>query len=249
VDAQLTFVKDAKGKVTELVLHQNGDRTAKKISDDVPTVKGPDLSKIPARDPKADARMVDLTGKYNALLSEQWHPDAQGIPPGVNHLGSLPRGIQKLGGVDFDVRGLIQLTGTLADAAGASFPESQAGIKVGRKCKRLHFLQASGWSGAEGKVVGKYVLHYAGGETATLNIVYGTDTLDWWKSSAEAKAPQSATVAWAGSNPATEGLGASLWLFKRAYDNPKPDLKIETLDFVSTQAEAAPFLVAVTVED
>ena len=31
VDAQLTFVKDAKGKVTELVLHQNGDKTAKKV--------------------------------------------------------------------------------------------------------------------------------------------------------------------------------------------------------------------------
>jgi hypothetical protein len=104
-------------------------------------------------------------------------------------------------------------------------------------------------SAEDGKVIGKYVLHYAGGETVTLDIVYGTDTLDWWKSSAEAKAPRSATVAWAGSNPATEALGSSLWLFKRVYDNPKPDLKIETVDFVSAQAAAAPFLVAVTVED
>jgi hypothetical protein len=31
VDAQVTFVKDDKGMVTHLILHQNGDRTAKKI--------------------------------------------------------------------------------------------------------------------------------------------------------------------------------------------------------------------------
>jgi hypothetical protein len=249
VDAQLTFVKDAKGKVTELVLHQNGDRTAKRISDDVPPVRGPDLSKIPARDPKADARLVDLTGKYNALLTEQWHPDVQGVPTGANHLASLPRGIQKLGGTDFDVRGVVQLTGSQAEAAGAGFPEARTGIKVGRKCKRLYCLQAAGWQSEAGTVVGRYVLHYAGGEQAVLNIVYGTDTLDWWKSAAEAKPPQSASVAWAGSNPATEALGSTLWLFKRAYDNPKPELTVETVDFISTQTEAAPFLLALTVED
>jgi hypothetical protein len=144
---------------------------------------------------------------------------------------------------------VIQLTGTQADAAGASFPESQTGIKLGRKCKRLHFLQAAGWQAEEGKVIGKYVLHYAGGETASLNIVYGTDTLDWWKGAAETKSPQAATVVWTGSSPAADAVGFSLRLFKRTYDNPKPDLAIETLDFVSTKAESAPFLVALTVED
>jgi len=183
------------------------------------------------------------------LLTEQWHPDAQGIPAGANHLGSLARGIQKLAGTDFDVRGVIQLTGTQAEAAGAAFPAAQTGIKLGRKCKRLHFLQAAGWQSEDGKVIGRYVLHYAGGEKASLDVVYGADTLDWWKGAAETKTPQSATVAWTGTNPATEALGTSLRLFKRAYDNPKPDLTIETLDFVSTQAESAPFLVALTVED
>ena len=249
VDAQLTFLKDAKGKVTELVLHQNGDHTAKKISAEVPPVRGPDLSKIPPRDPKADARLVDLTGKYNALLTEQWHPDVPGLPAGANHLGSLPRGIQKLGGIEFDVRGVIQLTGTLAESAGAAFPEAQTGIKLGRKCQRLHFLQATGWQAEDGKVIGRYVLHYAGGETASLNVVYGADALDWWNAGAEAKPPKSATVAWTGSNPAADAVGGSLRLFKRTYDNPKPGLTVETLDFISTKAESAPFLVALTVED
>ena len=161
----------------------------------------------------------------------------------------MPRGIQKLGGTDFDVRGVIQLTGTQAEAVGAAFPKEQTGIKVGRKCKRLHFLQAAGWQAEDGKVIGRYLLHYAGGETASLNIVYGADALDWWKGAAEAKPPQSPTVVWTGSNPAAEAVGGSVRLFKRTYDNPKPDLTIETLDFISTQAESAPFLVALTVED
>ena len=113
----------------------------------------------------------------------------------------------------------------------------------------MHFLQAAGWQAEDGKVIGRYVLHYAGGEKASLDVVYGADTLDWWKGTAEAKPPQSGTVVWTGSNPATEAVWSSLRLFKRTCDNPKPDLMIETLDFVSTQAESAPFLVALTVED
>jgi hypothetical protein len=31
VDAQVTFVKDDKGVVTHLILHQGGDHTAKKV--------------------------------------------------------------------------------------------------------------------------------------------------------------------------------------------------------------------------
>ena len=249
VDAQLTFVKGTDGKVSKLILHQNGDKTARKTSDVVPPLKTPNLSKIPARDPKADARLVDLTGKYNAVLAEQWHPDANGLPSGGNHLVTLPHGVQNLGGTDFDVRGVIQLTGTQAEFAGGAFPESQPGIKIGQKCKQLKMLHATGWSTEDGTTVGRYVLHYAGGGQGTLNIVYGVDTRDWWYSSNEPKEAKSATIVWSGSNPATEAAGSTLRLFKRTYDNPKPDLMIESIDFVSTQSESAPFLIAVTLEN
>src|SRR5262249_35188349 len=154
----------------------------------------------------------------------QWHPDVNGLPSGVNHLNSLPRGLQKLGGVEFDVRGVIQLAGTQAEFAGAAFPESQPGIKVARKCKRLHMLQATGWRTEDGTTIGRYVVHYVGGEKATLTMIYGVDARDWWESSGEAKDAKSATVAWSGSNPASDSVGSSLRLFKRTYDNPKPDL-------------------------
>ena len=249
VDAQITFEKDPSGKVTGLVLHQNGDKPARKISDTAPSVKRPDVAKIPSRDPKAGPRLVDLTGKYYSPLTEQWHPNASGLPENENHLGSLPRGIQTFNGVEFDVRGVIQVNGTAAEFAGAAFPDSANGIKIGKKCKRLHFLHATGWSSDDGTAIGKYVLHYAGGQTATLDIIYGVDLRDWWVGSDGNKQIKSATVAWTGSSPAADAVGSSIRLFKRTYDNPKPELEIQTLDFVSTKAESAPFLVAITAEE
>ena len=80
-------------------------------------------------------------------------------------------------------------------------------------------------------------------------MVYGLDARDWWDTSAEPKSATSATVAWTGSNPATEAVGASLRLFQRTYDNPKPNLVIESLDFISTEEDSAPFLVALTIEE
>ena len=57
VDAQITFVKDGKGKVTELILHQGGqDIPAKKISDKIP-----DERKAIEIDPKILDRYI---GKY-----------------------------------------------------------------------------------------------------------------------------------------------------------------------------------------
>ncbi len=249
VDAQITFVRDEKGKVTQLVLHQNGNKPARKTSDEATPIKGPDLSKIPPRDPKAPPELLDLTGNYYSALTEQWHPDANGLPPGGNHLGSMPRGRQKFADVEFDVRGVIQVTGTQAEFAGAAFPEAQSGIKVGRRCKRLHFLQGAGWRSEDGTTIGKYVLHYADGQTATLNVVYGIDVRDWWANDAEPRDAKAATVAWSGSNPAAEASGTSIRLFKRTYENPKPDLTIETLDVLSAQADSAPFLIAVTLEN
>ncbi len=248
VDAQLTFVKNAEGKVTHLVLHQNGDRDAKRISGDVPPLVKPDLTKVPKRDPKAGPRLIDLSGKYNGLLTERWHPETGNEALAENHLGALPRGVQALGGVEFDVRGVIQLDGLQAQFAGADFPREVKGIRVGQKCRRLHFLHGTGWRGEDGATIGRYVLHYAGGQTADLPILYGVDVRDWWVSSSEPKDAKSAAIVWTGSNPAADAMGTSLRLFKRTYDNPKPDLEIESLDFVSALSDSAPFLIAATVE-
>ena len=37
-------------------------------------------------------------------------------------------------------------------------------------------------------------------------------------------------------------------MFVRTYDNPRPEMEVVSVDFVSKLAPAAPFLVAMTVE-
>jgi hypothetical protein len=245
----LTFIKDAKGKVTYLVFHKGGGNwDAMKTSDRPAPSRKPDLSAIPPRDPKARPNLVDLSAKYNARLDEAWHPD-----PGVdilrhNHLGAMPRGVQLCGGVEFDVRGAIRLDCARLEAVGEALPKEVKDLKVGRKCHRLHFLQGAEWRAAEGAKTGAFVLHYAGGKQAELPVVYGDHVRDWWSNPSEPKETRSARVAWTGSNAAAERAGASLRIFSSTRDNPHPEQSIESIDFVSAMADSAPFLIAITVE-
>jgi hypothetical protein len=90
--------------------------------------------------------------------------------------------------------------------------------------------------------VGSYVLRYADGETRELPLIYGEDTRDWnyaYEKIADAKY---AREAWRDTGD------TNLRLLHRAYQNPRPDVEIATLDFISAEADAAPFVVAITVE-
>ena len=60
-----------------------------------------------------------------------------------------------------------------------------------------------------------------------------------------AKPAGSSVVAWRGSNEKARNIDKDLVLFKITWDNPRPDVRIESIDFLSRNAGAAPFLVAV----
>jgi hypothetical protein len=82
--------------------------------------------RIPARDPQASRRLIDLTPHYNASLGENWmNPrDAR------DHLAELPAGIQQLAGSEFDVRGLIQV-----EQECRKHPPKVTGIAIGQRCR------------------------------------------------------------------------------------------------------------------
>jgi len=186
------------------------------------------------------AEQIDLTSYFNARLDESWHGGAPG-----NDLANLPRGLQLLDGVRFDVRGIVQLrTGTGFTYKGRAYPDRVDGIKLHIKCDRLHFLHASGWSEPEGSVVGRYVIHYSNGQQRVIRLVYGEDLRDWWFGAARAGPLKQAAVAWEGVNSA----GNHVALFHRVWENPLPDVEIQSIYFISTMTGCAPFLVAITAE-
>jgi WD40 repeat protein len=192
---------------------------------------------LPKRNPKTPAHLIDLSAYFNGSLDSE--PMGRSIPARP-FLDNLPRGFQILPGsnrIQFDLRGVVQLNH--ADEF-PGVPRSVEGIQIGQKCHRLYFLQATGWRESEDAAIGAYILHYADGTQQEVPILYGQDLLEWI--SPDSDALRIATVAWTGTNSER----GAIRLFERTWQNPHPDVEIETLDFVSKMTKCAPFLIAIT---
>jgi len=192
--------------------------------------------------PEATETFLDLQPKGNHKLKDSFHGAA--FPD--NNLADLPQGKQTLDGVKFNIgEMLIQLA---SDALKEMFPEKVEGIKVGAKFKKLHVLHATGYVVPDETVIGKYVIHYDDKTDAEIEIVYGKDVRDWWRLEGHEE-PSRGKVAWKGANPDAKERAASLWLFHMTWENPKPDKKVVNIDYVSSLTKAAPFVIAMTIED
>jgi hypothetical protein len=153
--------------------------------------------------------------------------------------------VQTLGGVAFDVRGIVQLLGRDLERRRDDLPRACRGIQVGQACQSLHFLHASryGESVADGTRIGHYVLRYADGEEQILPLIYGEDLRSWWALPHQPRPASHATIAWSDDDP-----HGPMRLFLRTWQNPRTTVPVESIDFVSALTEAAPLLVAITVE-
>jgi tetratricopeptide (TPR) repeat protein len=197
---------------------------------------------VPAREPGADARLIDLSAFYNASLRGNWCGDQT-----EDDLAALPTGIQLLAGTKFDIRGVVQLGGRKFEAG--RFPDQVAGIPLAAKAARIHFLQAVVWGNEDppGMTIGKYVLHYADGSVLDRPLVLGRDVLDWHAASSPGSAGDP-TAAWTSENTNSVAEQRPMRLYDTMWVNPRPEAEIARLDFVSAGRAAAPFLVAVTIE-
>lgn len=200
------------------------------------------LKAVPDRAPDTSSHCLDLSLLYNAALHQDWHGTAW---PG-NNLAALPPGRQTFGGVEFDVRGIIQLASPAIEKAAPGFPETVRGIGLRRTGRRVHFLHAAGWGSyvPVGTHIGDYVVHYADGQQAELPLVTGENTASWHAPADGTVSLPQATTVWTGTN----AWKASARLLRWTWENPRPEVEIAGLDFVSTMTHAAPFLVAITVE-
>jgi len=113
---------------------------------------------IPVRPPQADAHLIDLSTSYNASLTESWH-----YGQGHSDLSELTPGVIELNGIDFDVRGMIQVGGIARNRR--PYPRVVTGIPVRQTCARLHFLHSAitALRTPAGVAIGTYRVHYADG--------------------------------------------------------------------------------------
>jgi len=154
--------------------------------------------------------------------------------------------LHRFGGVDFDVRGLIQIS--FQSSTGEQYPNKILDIPIKQSCQRLHFLHSAinCFGKPFGTEIGYYVVHQAGGGETRIPLAVGRELADWFTQAEERDTKFE--VAWLGDNETARALGRKARLFKTTWQNPHPDQSIDSLDFVAMQGAAAPFLVAITAE-
>jgi len=195
---------------------------------------------------------LDLTAFYNGTLEIAWNP-----VPGRDYLSqsfsSMPVGRRNFGGVEFDVRGVIQLA-TGAHEWEKLFPKSVS-IPLPSNVRKLALLQGALGTPEHERRIGEYRIVYRDGSTASFPIELGTNVVPSWLTSEERllAVPQ-ADLVWKES--LSPGYGEAMRrgkatfgaLYVMALENPHPEKPVSSLEFVSAAELAAPFLVAVTVE-
>jgi WD40 repeat protein/tRNA A-37 threonylcarbamoyl transferase component Bud32 len=157
-------------------------------------------------------------------------------------LPSLPQGRQKVGQTEFEIRpGVVQFAGQYLKVMGKDFPSQFLGLKVGRRCRVLHFLHARRW-GAQQELLVRYVINFANGQTWEIPLtLQDLDNVSF--TGDQPVTAKGSIVAWSGTN----SLG-QVRLYQTSWENPLPQVEVDSIDLVSGMPFYPSFLVAITVE-
>jgi len=205
----------------------------------------------PADNTSVQVTCVDLSKYYTAQLTDSLNSPAS---VSENNLANLPKGRHVFSGVPFEVGGILQLSGKKVQEWGRKeYPEAINGIKLGKRCQRLHLLHgAGGVYDPEGLTIGKIVLYYADKSSREFEIENGIHVRDWWGNPKQTVTAKNSTLAWTGTNPALKKYGGpkpgSLRIYKTTFENPQPDIEIATIDYVSAMGNSSPFLLGLSIE-
>lgn len=193
---------------------------------------------------KSNAKTVPVNLKPHVNVPIDRAPHVRPGDENDSNWGELRSGLHTFQGVAFQIDGLVQLNGSeLRAKLGAPvYPDAVQGIQIQRACQWLHFAHATGWGDGSGDA-GRYVIHYADGQTETIPLTLGAHFKDWYKITPDQLA----------SNPhiafATRSFGNDIGFFLMSWPNPRPNVSITHLDFHSAIRTPSPFLLAISTEE
>ena len=180
----------------------------------------------PPRLPATPSWLVDLSARYTAALHA-----LQASRRGMHHSGfgnycAVPLGVQRLQGVDYDLRGVVELRGRPGDAASAT---GRLALAPGRY-SGLHVLGAIEGTVATGNTdrpPGRVRFHYVDG---------GSDNAPLWLPSLGAEPAswqdrREVSLAWQGYLPEDEiASGSQAWLYSSLVANPHPERELAAIE-------------------
>jgi hypothetical protein len=195
---------------------------------------------------------VDLSPYMNTRLNESFFHNAAYYDSYV----SLPAGRQVLGGVLFDVEGIVLFSGQLALKHGINNYPSNIVIQIGRKCKKFNFLNGlyETTNAPVGENVGDITFTYSDGSEWRIPLQSQVNDGNKIGLAGETFKDKAAEVVWVGTNGITEAVKQMApWVKLRAIKttivNPHPDLEVASLTYESLMHEPSPFLISLTLDE
>jgi hypothetical protein len=181
-------------------------------------------------------RFIDLSGLRTASA-------ALGRPASV-----LPPGMRAFHSVPFRVDSAVGVTGIELARAGELLP-SAVSVEIGGKGQRIHLLHGTMFPDRDGVPIAKLVFHYADGKAESVRLGYGVHVRDWIAPRLEKRSAlldPNSQLAW--SEP-DESRGTTTRIFQTSLENPRPAEVIERITIESLFSRAAPFIVALTIQE
>ncbi|MBP3983102.1 protein kinase [Pseudoxanthomonas helianthi] len=189
---------------------------------------------------------VDLSAAINRDLdaANVVHSDDTGI------LSTLPSGVQRFLGIDYDIRGMVALAmpvrenikPTVSTSVPVPVPRFDVAHLLMGACCMLQDMP--------GLLRVPYAfldIAYADGSHARVPIVYGRDLMEAWTDTGDSLA---ARIAWVEPGPrATVFHGSGYRIYAVRLGNPYPTREVASLSFAATNAAwSGPMILATTLE-
>ncbi len=196
---------------------------------------------VPKRSPAASELMLDLTPVANLAPESVMHPRENMTIGLVN----MPRGVQRIDGIDYDLRGAVQLIGTATP--GGALPRKVEGIRgPPGSIAAFHVLIMAGHRSTEPeeRTYARLRLNYADGTEAVLPIRTQRDVPGWTEN--DKPVPRAWDFA---LHLRISGLPTLMPLHDPRLPNPHPEREIATIDLESgDETWNAALFVAITAE-
>lgn len=131
-----------------------------------------------------------------------------------------------------------------------AFVFAKTNVVVERKFVRASWLQGTAWPALLGETTGWLVWRYSDGSTERVPLIYGKTTGRFWGDLKQIEGEKGFTEPVWKHHETAEAVGKERWLrlYQQTWINPRPDVMVVNLDFVSNRdCPASPFLIAVNV--
>ena len=188
------------------------------------------------------AEPLDMTGHFQTPATRL--KDIKQFPA----WRAVPIGSQTFCHVPLQIDGMICLWGAVNAKNGLTFPEAWTGIPFNQKFETLYVYHATFVGSANGTPVYDLVFRYEDGSSATNEILYGDDVLDWYAyGGPHVTGPTAARsqLAWHGvAGP--DANNQPLRFCLTAVDNPFPAATVTAVDLYSCKSQSAACILAFT---